>query len=160
MSVVSQSVQDGCDCSVYEHTAVYIFFSTDNLQLLDCSVTWSLLTLIDTVWTCWLTVEQTDSNSCHTIHRLYTAYNKYTAACYCWWVNQLQPQQPSYDNVMHKIDATYQETAQSKQLWQSDADLKGFLFNKLKIINIIGGLASYVLFHISTSEIIMSWKSV
>ena len=31
------------------------FFATDNLHLLDCSVTWSLLTLTDADWTCWLT---------------------------------------------------------------------------------------------------------
>ena len=46
-------------CSVYEHTAWQTFFWTDNsldLPLLDCSVTWLLLTLTDTEWTCWLQV--------------------------------------------------------------------------------------------------------
>ena len=32
----------------YMNTWLFDFFSTDNLHLLDCSVTWSLLTLTDT----------------------------------------------------------------------------------------------------------------
>ena len=49
ISVVSQCRILVAQCSVNEHTAVHIFVSTqaDNLHLLDCSVTWSLLTLAD-----------------------------------------------------------------------------------------------------------------
>ena len=38
------SVQDSRGCTTYEHTAVRVFFLTDNLQLLHCPVTWSRLT--------------------------------------------------------------------------------------------------------------------
>ena len=48
------SVQDSRGWSVYEHTAVRVFLLTDNLHLLDCSVTWSPLTRTDADWTCWL----------------------------------------------------------------------------------------------------------
>ena len=34
-----------------------LFFLTDNLHLLDCSETWSLLMRTDADWTCWLTAD-------------------------------------------------------------------------------------------------------
>ena len=71
-------LQDSSGCSIYEHTAVAFFLPTDNLHLLDCTVTWSLLTLTDTDWTCWLTVDtrlgntNTDLNMTRTVATPYT----------------------------------------------------------------------------------------
>ena len=89
-------LQDSTGFSIYEDTAVCFFFPTVYLHLLDCSVTWSLLTLTDADWTCWFTVDslgrkhkhkfETDSDRGHTIHRLYTSYKQYTACC-TWCVN-------------------------------------------------------------------------
>ena len=87
------SVQDSCGCSVYQHTAVLFFLPMDNLHLLDCSVTWSLLTQTDADWTCWVAANawiwkhkhrfEHDSDSCHTVHPLYTAYKQYTTGSAC-----------------------------------------------------------------------------
>ena len=51
------ALQESRGCSLYERTAVGVLLQTDNLHLLDCAVTWSLLTRTDTDWTCWLTVD-------------------------------------------------------------------------------------------------------
>ena len=80
-------------------TQLFAFsFSTDNLNLVDCSVTWSQLTWTDADWTCWLTADsqarkhkhkfETDSDNCHTVLRLYTAYKQNDAGCCCWCINQ------------------------------------------------------------------------
>ena len=82
----------------YMNTQEFAFCcSTDNLHLLDCSVSWSLLTQTDADWTCWLIADarvtgrehkhkfETDPDSSHTVHR-YTANKRYTAGC-CWCVN-------------------------------------------------------------------------
>ena len=70
-----------------------VFLPTDNLHLLDCAVTWSLLMRWrnNTDWTCWLTVDarvlkhkhrfETDSDSSHPVHPKYTTCKQYTAAC-------------------------------------------------------------------------------
>ena len=42
--------QDSCACSVYEHTPVPVFFSTDNLHLLNCTVTCTPMMLTDADW--------------------------------------------------------------------------------------------------------------
>ena len=64
--------------SISTHSCSGFFLPTDNLHLLDCLVTWSLLSQTDTDWTCWLTVDarvqkhknkfETDYDSCHTLH--------------------------------------------------------------------------------------------
>ena len=64
--------------NISTHSLSRFFKMTDNLHLLDCSVTWSLLTRIDTGWTCWRTVDarvrnhkhriETDSDSGHLVH--------------------------------------------------------------------------------------------
>ena len=86
-------MQDSRACSVYEHTAALFFLLIDNFPLLDCLVTWSLLTLTDADWTCWLAADarvrklkhrfEHDSDSGHTVHQLYTAYKQYSGGRAC-----------------------------------------------------------------------------
>ena len=47
--------------TVNMNTAVCIFFSTNNLHLLDFSVTWSLLMLTDADWTCYTNLKLTQT---------------------------------------------------------------------------------------------------
>ena len=169
------SVQDSRGCSRYEHAALRVFFATDNLHLLDCSVTWSLLTWTDADWTCWLTADsqvlkhkhkfETDSDSCHTVHRSYTAYKQYTVGC-AWCVNDGRTAASSAavswpHHAQELLPTLFQETAQSEQHWHSYADIEGFICRKLKHINECtsssnmpkGKRKRYVLFFKITSEI-------
>ena len=71
------------------------FFSlSDNLHLLDCTVTWSKLTRNDKDWTCWLAADaqvqkhkhrfKHDSDRDSTVHQSCTAYKLYkTGRCCC-----------------------------------------------------------------------------
>ena len=98
---------------LWTHSCLRFLLTDWQLASADCTVTWSLLTWNDTDWTCWLVADarvwkhkhkfETDSDSCNTVHRSYTAYKKYTVG-YPWCVNdgQLHPQQPSHDDTMHK----------------------------------------------------------
>ena len=129
------------------------FFSTGNLDLLDCSVTWSLLTRTDADWTCWLTADarvlkhkhkfETDPDSCQ-----WLPYHTQVVHClqtlHCWlrlihqtMAEQLHPQQPSHDDThaQERLPTRFQETAQSEQHWHSDADIEGFICRILKIVN-------------------------
>ena len=73
----------------------FTFFLTDNLLLLYCSVTWSLLTQTDTDWTCWLKADalvwKPNSNlkltqtSCHAI---YVVHCLQTAQCWLLLMRQ------------------------------------------------------------------------
>ena len=69
----------------YMNTQLFAFtFSTDNLHLLNCPVTWSLWTLTEADWSCWLAADalaqthkfETESDSGLTINRLHTAYKR------------------------------------------------------------------------------------
>ena len=141
--------QDSRGCSIYEHTAARVFLSCDKLHLLDCSVTWSLLTRTDADWTCWLTADahvrkhkhkfETDWDSCHTVHRSYTTYKQYTAGC-AWCVQRWQNSCILSSRLMttpcaRMLPTRFQETAQSEQHWHSSADIEGFICHQLKIIN-------------------------
>ena len=83
-------------CSIYINTAVLVL-SIDNLHLLDCSVTWSLLTLTDVDWFCWLTADarvqkhkhkiETDSDWPHStqiVHCLQTIHCWLHLMCERW----------------------------------------------------------------------------
>ena len=118
----------------------FTFFLTDNLLLLYCSVTWSLLTQTDTDWTCWLKADarvwKPNSNlkltqTAAMPYMLYIAYKQYSAGC-CWCVNDGRTEASSHAQEM--LPTRFQETAQSGQHWHFDAAIKGFICRKLKII--------------------------
>ena len=148
ISVVSQCRILVAQCSVNEHTAVHIFVSTqaDNLHLLDCSVTWSLLTLADKDWTCWLTADTralkhkhkfvTDWDSGHTVQLptfstllLLLMHQPWRRAAFSAAISCQQHAQE-----ILPMSVRFQETAQSEQHWHSDAYIEGFICHKLKII--------------------------
>ena len=134
-----------CLFSVWTHSCSHFFF---NWQLLpaDCSVTSSLLTQTDAVWTCWLTADhwlqkqkhtfETYSNSTgsHTVHRMNTAYKHYVAGC-SWWVNDGRTAAISAAitwlyHAQEMLPMRFQETAQSepsKQHWNSNADIEDLI---------------------------------
>ena len=131
-------MQDSSGYSIYENAAVRVFFATDNLHLLDCSVTWSLLTRTDADWTCWLTADarvrkhkhkfETDSDSGHPVHRSYTAYKQYTASC-PWCVNDGRTAESSaavswWHHAQEMLATRFQETAQSEQHWHFECGHK------------------------------------
>ena len=113
-------------CSAYEQTAVRVFFSADSLHLQDCI---SDLVTDDVDWrrlNCWLTADTqvrkhkhkfaTDSDSGHTIHRLYSVHCLQLVLCWLllmrqrWQLHpqQLHPQPPSITtpwarNAFHEI---------------------------------------------------------
>ena len=87
------------------------------------------LTWTDTDWTCWLRADtrvwkhnhkfETDSDSCHTVHRLYTAYKQYTVGCCCWCVNHGRIAADSaifswWQHAQEMLPTRFQETAQSE----------------------------------------------
>ena len=141
-------LQDSRGCSIYEHTPLRVFLLTDNLHLLDCSVTCSLLTRTDTDWTCWLAAHtpvqkhehkfETNSDSSHTVHRQYTAYKQYTAGSPCVKNGRTAASSAAVSwrhYVQEMLSMRFQETAQSEQHWHSNEEIKGLICRKLRSIN-------------------------
>ena len=165
----------------------WIFFSTNNLQQqqelepLDCSVTWSLLTRTDEDWTCWLAADsqvrkhkhkfETDSDSGHNCTLPTNSTLLAAAADASTFAEQLPPLLTSYDDAMHKNCYLwdFQATAQSEQQWHSDANC--WTWNALFVTNsklstnaylvwICPENGRYVLFFITTSETSTSSRCV
>ena len=140
LSVVSQ-----CRILVavqYMNTQLFtFFFRLPKLHLLDCSKTWSLLTLTDTVLN-YKHKFTTDSDSNHTVHWVHsctlpTNSTLLAAADVSTMAEQLHPQPPSHGDIISKkfylLD--FKKLPKSEQHWHSGADIEGFICCKLKIIN-------------------------
>ena len=150
--------------SIRKHSCLHFFFRLTPCTLLDSrDCIWLLsaycdLVTIDTDWCrlnlladsrCtsqktqtqmwnWLRYE-TDSDSFHTVHSLSTAYKQYPAGCWWWWINygaeQLQPQQLSHNNTMHKTCYLQDFKKLPNQNSIDRCNIEGFICCKLKSIN-------------------------
>ena len=98
--------------TVNMNTAVCIFFSTNNLHLLDFSVTWSLLMLTDADWTCYTNLKLTQTAATpYTGCTLPTNSTLWAAAADASTMAEKMPPQllssasmmaPSHDDTMNK----------------------------------------------------------
>ena len=124
-----------------------------------------MLMQTDADWTCWLAAEarvwkhkhksETDSDSCHTVHRLCTACKWFSAGCCCRCIKDGRPDAAwaaiSWRHHWHAqemLPTRFQKTAQSEQHWYSNTFMEGFICHKLKIINK------------GTSRLYMPWRWV